>query len=190
MSPSYWRRCELAIFPARDKCRRNCLPRVRPFASRRWRWNPHARYATPTELADDLERRLADEPVRAYREPFSNRVRRWGRRHRALVTGAAALLVTTAVALAMSTILIGRQQAETEKQRQIAVAAKKLADDNLQLAETNAQRAEKAQKLAEEQADESAARFQLALESYKQLVFGVQTRLENIPGIRTCDWSC
>lgn len=45
-----------------------------------------ARYPTASELALDVERWLADEPVRAYREPFRARARRWIRRHRTLVT--------------------------------------------------------------------------------------------------------
>jgi formylglycine-generating enzyme required for sulfatase activity len=37
-------------------------------------------------LADEIERWLADEPVSAWREPLKTRVRRWGLRHRVLVT--------------------------------------------------------------------------------------------------------
>ena len=54
---------------------------------------PEDRYATPRALADDVERWKADEPVAAWREPFSRRSRRWLRRHRTLVTAAAAVLV-------------------------------------------------------------------------------------------------
>ena len=41
---------------------------------------PEDRYATPKALADDLDRWLADEPVTAWREPFSRRARRASRR--------------------------------------------------------------------------------------------------------------
>ena len=51
---------------------------------------PEDRYASAEALADDVERWLADEPVTAWREPFSVRARRWVRRHRTAVTGAAA----------------------------------------------------------------------------------------------------
>ena len=37
---------------------------------------PEDRYPTPKALADDLERWMADEPVTAWREPFSRRARR------------------------------------------------------------------------------------------------------------------
>ena len=38
---------------------------------------PEDRYATCRALADDVERWMADEPVSAWREPFSRRARRW-----------------------------------------------------------------------------------------------------------------
>ena len=56
---------------------------------------PEDRYATPLALAEDVERWIADEPVSAYREPWSRRAGRWRRRHRtavAVATVAAALL--------------------------------------------------------------------------------------------------
>jgi serine/threonine protein kinase len=61
---------------------------------------PQDRYVTALALAADVEHWLADEPVTAYREPWSTRTRRWMRRHRPLVAGAAALLLS-AVPLSM-----------------------------------------------------------------------------------------
>jgi serine/threonine-protein kinase len=57
--------------------------------------DPADRYGSPRELADDIERWLADEPVAAWREPISVRGRRWMRHHR------------TAVAAATATVLMG-----------------------------------------------------------------------------------
>ncbi|MBW3541712.1 MAG: tetratricopeptide repeat protein [Planctomycetes bacterium] len=51
------------------------------------------RYQTALALAADVEAYLADEPVSCYREPWHVRTRRWVRRHRTLVTSAAAVLV-------------------------------------------------------------------------------------------------
>src|SRR5262249_19130589 len=42
---------------------------------------PEDRYATPGDLAADIERWLADEPVSAAPEPWWTRLRRWTRRH-------------------------------------------------------------------------------------------------------------
>ncbi|HEX4751311.1 MAG TPA: SUMF1/EgtB/PvdO family nonheme iron enzyme, partial [Solirubrobacterales bacterium] len=56
------------------------------------------RYANPLDLADDVRRWIADEPVSAWREPLSKRVRRWMARHRTLVTASAAALVVALAA--------------------------------------------------------------------------------------------
>ncbi|MGE3809340.1 MAG: serine/threonine protein kinase, partial [Gemmataceae bacterium] len=42
---------------------------------------PEDRYASAQELAEDIERWLADEPVTAYEEPGWQQMRRWIRRH-------------------------------------------------------------------------------------------------------------
>jgi serine/threonine protein kinase len=70
---------------------------------------PEDRYASARELADDLERWLADEPVLAYRESPFTRLARWGRRHRSMMIGA---VIATMVTLSGSLVLqarIGRQ---------------------------------------------------------------------------------
>src|SRR5262249_38715668 len=52
------------------------------------------RRSAAAELAAEVERWLADEPVRAYREPLAVRARRWVRRRRTLAVAlTAALLV-------------------------------------------------------------------------------------------------
>jgi serine/threonine-protein kinase len=90
---------------------------------------PADRYPSPLALAADLERWLADEPVSAYPDPWGVRAGRWMKRHRSGVAAAGALLVTAVVALAVSTVLIGRERdakarafERAEEQRQRAVA--------------------------------------------------------------------
>ena len=83
--------------------------------------DPKERLRLTSLLAGDLERWLADEPVAVYREPISTRITRWGRRHGKAAVGLGALLVTTAIALAVSTALIGYEQARTEQQRLLAL---------------------------------------------------------------------
>ena len=53
------------------------------------------RYQTAAELTRDLQSFLADEPVSAFREPWTSRLARWGRRRRTLVvtSGVALLLI-------------------------------------------------------------------------------------------------
>jgi serine/threonine protein kinase len=57
------------------------------------------RYDSCRALADDIERLMADEPVTAWREPLSQRARRWMKRHRTAVTGAAVALVAGVIGL-------------------------------------------------------------------------------------------
>ena len=56
--------------------------------------DPQNRYASPRNLGADIKAWLANEPVSARREPFSEPARRWAKRNKTAVTGlAAALLV-------------------------------------------------------------------------------------------------
>ncbi len=56
------------------------------------------RYPSVADLAEDVRRWIADEPVSAYPEPWTQRLGRWAKRHRTAVSAAAALLVTATVA--------------------------------------------------------------------------------------------
>jgi eukaryotic-like serine/threonine-protein kinase len=76
---------------------------------------PARRYRTPRALADDVEHWMADEPVAAWREPLARRLRRWGRRHRLLVTGLAATLIVAVAALAVGNVLVAHQRDLAEK---------------------------------------------------------------------------
>jgi tetratricopeptide (TPR) repeat protein len=60
--------------------------------------DPRERYKTVRALADDVECFLADEPVSCYRDPVFERVRRWSRKRRTLVTSMAGVLLAVAVA--------------------------------------------------------------------------------------------
>ena len=78
------------------------------------------RYATAAELAQEVRRWLADEPVKAYSEPWTRRAARWARRHRSSVAAAAALLITATVAMGVSTVLVSAERNEAEAQGQQA----------------------------------------------------------------------
>jgi WD40 repeat protein/serine/threonine protein kinase len=78
---------------------------------------PQHRYGSALELAEELEHWLADEPVKAYPEPRRVRLARWARRHKPLVAGAAALLLTTVVALSLGLVLLGQANTEIQGQR-------------------------------------------------------------------------
>jgi serine/threonine-protein kinase len=73
------------------------------------------RYPTPRALAEDIEHWMADEPVAAWREPWTRRARRWERRHRAAVMAATSAVL---VALAgMFSVLVVQARANSELTR-------------------------------------------------------------------------
>jgi serine/threonine protein kinase len=61
---------------------------------------PHRRYATAKELAEDLSRFLEHRPIAARRPTVAERASKWVRRHRAIVTTAAVLLLLSGVVVA------------------------------------------------------------------------------------------
>ncbi|MFO0841516.1 MAG: protein kinase [Gemmataceae bacterium] len=100
---------------------------------------PQDRYATAQELADDLRRFLEDRPILARRQPWPQRVRKWVRRHRAVVRAAA---VSLAVALAVGAGLLWREREGTlaalhdaETQRARAEARELLVREHLYAAD-------------------------------------------------------
>jgi WD40 repeat protein len=67
------------------------------------RKEPAQRYATAADLADDLRRFLADEPIRARPVGAGERAWKWARRNPALAAAAAGVVLILAVAAAVST---------------------------------------------------------------------------------------
>ena len=82
-----------------------------------------ARYPTAGALADDVERWLADDPVLAYPEPWTQRLGRWARKHKTAVAASFLVLLTASTSLAIGTVLIAREKARTEKNYRIARSA-------------------------------------------------------------------
>ena len=81
---------------------------------------PQARYATAQTLADDLQRFLEDQPIRARRPSLVERSRRWARHHRPFVWSAAVLLL--AVAIAAGVFAVKRGAMITEVNLHLATA--------------------------------------------------------------------
>jgi serine/threonine-protein kinase len=102
---------------------------------------PSERYALATDLADDLQRWIADEPVTAYPDPFATRVARWGRRHKSTVLSAALFVVAGVIGLVIYNVQIGRARAVAVYNFREAVKQRKLADTERELAEANFRRA-------------------------------------------------
>jgi tetratricopeptide (TPR) repeat protein/tRNA A-37 threonylcarbamoyl transferase component Bud32 len=73
---------------------------------------PAERYASVKELAQEVQRYLADEPVTAYRDPLATRLTRWGRRHRTLAATLAVTLIAVLAGLAVVLAVQTRANAE------------------------------------------------------------------------------
>lgn len=92
---------------------------------------PEDRYASAQELARDVQRFLADEPVSVHRDAWTTRLIRWTRHHKPAAAAVAALLATGVVALAVSRYLIGIEQRQTQEARLTAEANLSLARETI-----------------------------------------------------------
>ena len=128
---------------------------------------PQQRYATAQELADDLKRFLADEPIRARRPSLADRAAKWARRHRPVVwSGAVGLAFALAVAVTSACLLLTAYEGE-RREHLAAVANASEATQNASKAQENAAKAEKNYEMARAAvrqmltrvADESVARI-------------------------------
>jgi serine/threonine-protein kinase len=75
---------------------------------------PSERYESAKELAAEVERWMADEPVAVYRERWPTRLGRWARRHKPVVSAAAALLLTAVGGLGIGVVAVAREQSRTQ----------------------------------------------------------------------------
>ncbi|MBA3949047.1 MAG: serine/threonine protein kinase [Acidobacteria bacterium] len=81
------------------------------------------RYASAAELAADIHRHLRDEPIMARPPSASYLLQKFARRNRALVFGAAAVLVVLVLGVVTSTWLaVQARRAETKARQQSAIA--------------------------------------------------------------------
>jgi serine/threonine-protein kinase len=95
---------------------------------------PEHRYPTALDLAADLERWLAGEPVSAWREPWPIRARRWLARHRTLVAAAAVGVVVAMAGLAAVAVIQVQSNRQLRAANQRETRAKQLAIDRFNLA--------------------------------------------------------
>lgn len=91
--------------------------------------DPSGRYRSADALAADVRSWLADEPVGAYPEPWPARLARWARHHRPAVLAAAGALLTAVIGLAVTTVLVLREERRTAEQRDQAEMRQALARD-------------------------------------------------------------
>ncbi len=120
------RRCE---FPAPRQIKPMTSRALEAICLKAMAMQPRDRYANALELAADVKRWLADEPVTAWREPLVSRARRWMRRRRTLVTSTAAVLVLSVVGLVGFTTVLAGKNRDLDRQRLRAEAREALAID-------------------------------------------------------------
>jgi serine/threonine protein kinase len=131
---------------------------------------PEDRYQTPQQLADDIEKWIADEPVSVLAESVSQRLGRWMRRHRSLALATAtSLLIITAIAV-LAAVSINQAKNEEARQKVLAVDAKK---------EEARQRAR-----AEESRREALENFRQAREAVDTSLTGISKVLKYYPGVQ------
>ncbi len=126
------------------------------------------RYATAKDLAADVQRFLADEPVSVLREPLSIRAQRWMKNHRTLVATTAATLLIGSVSLGVLAAVMSRHATE-------------VSEKNLQLQAANTKERE-ASTLATERAEIAREQSQLALATLNAVIFDLTNSLENVAG--------
>ncbi len=136
---------------------------------------PDGRYTSALELAADLERWMADEPVSVHSESLPDRLARWSRRHRAWTqAGVLSLAIITLLTVIFAIQLNQwRQNAETASQKNEQLAREKsaLADEKTELAAQEAA----AKRTADEQGN-------LALSTLRSVIFRVSRNLRDIEG--------
>jgi len=122
---------------------------------------PEDRYATPRALTDDIERWMADEPVTAWREPWTRTMVRWLTRHRTGVTAVGAATMAAVVGLAAVLSVQTRANLMLKAKNEALAAAER---------EAASERDQKAKEAAKAQVEEQKAR-QSAAESRAVLDF-------------------
>lgn len=97
--------------------------------------HPKSRFESANEMASELERYLAGQPLECYDESLIERYNRWGRNHRMMIRFLGACLVMATVfsiLMAVTTMRLAdsrnRQRMQAELERAIAVRSKTEAD--------------------------------------------------------------
>jgi serine/threonine-protein kinase len=139
---------------------------------------PAKRYANCFELANDLHRYLAGEPIRAVPVGNIERLWRWCKRNPKLAAATAAIflmLAVVSIGSMWSAFTISAEKKLAEENEKKAIASEKIAQEQKALAQEKEQKALASEKVAEDQA-------KLALNTLGLLINKVQSQLNKQPG--------
>jgi serine/threonine-protein kinase len=128
---------------------------------------PRARYASALELAEDLRRFQADEPIRAQPVGRLQRAYRWCRRNprvAVLLAAVVGLLLLMTLGSTVAAVWIAGARDEAEREKTDALAQRDRAD-------RNAAAAGKAEKQARENATVAEKYFKLSVDALDDLIF-------------------
>lgn len=150
--------------------------------------DPVARYATARDLADDLRRFLQEQPIKARPATPLDRLRKWSRRNRSIVTSGIAVLAVSVVVLAFSMVWVTRERDNARdaerRERDQAIAARiaeQAARDQAVIASQQRNHAETAQQLAETRRRESQDVLNAARDVVENMLNKVGAGLMNQP---------
>lgn len=77
---------------------------------------PRSRYKNPSDLAMDVERWMADEPVTAFRDPIRDRMARFLRRHKSWTVAGAGAVCLVAVCASLAAVMVNSARLATTQQ--------------------------------------------------------------------------
>lgn len=113
--------------PPRQVCK-DVPPALEAICLKAMHRNPQLRYGSAMEMANDLERYLADEPTQVYRGSVVTGLRRWLRRHSAVASISATATIAMVLVLMVWTLLSSSYANDLERKNSELGAAKELVD--------------------------------------------------------------
>ncbi|MFP6619755.1 MAG: protein kinase [Pirellulaceae bacterium] len=135
------------------------------------------RYESVGDLAADIERWMADEPVSVVADSLVDRARRWFRHHRSLALVSLASLVLLAGVTTVASLFINQARIAESEQRGLA---EKTAERNLNLARSEKQ----ARETAEKNRREALVNFKQARSAVDTALTGISEILGDLPGLQ------
>ena len=128
---------------------------------------PEDRYQSALDLAREIECWLADRPVSAYSEPWTDKARRWVRRHQTTVSGLVAALLVGFLALGLAVPLLSYAWRNESRARREESAQRAHAVDSLKTAQEQRARALASERQAAEERDRAEKALAFLVQAFR-----------------------